>query len=151
MSTTSPVHQLFDPLLSQTAQEWRDVVDRELRPHGLTQTIWLALLRLARSEMPMRQKDLAVSLFLDSSTVVHLLDDLQSTGLVERREGPDRRSKTIHLTPLGEATVERVDRIARKVREGVLAGIPDEDIDKVFGVLDHICNELSLRARDRLA
>jgi MarR family transcriptional regulator for hemolysin len=40
----------------------------------------------------MRQKDLAASLSLDSSSVVRLLDALQNSGLIERREeAADRR------------------------------------------------------------
>ena len=44
----------------------------------------------------MRQKDLAAALGLDGSSVVRLLDALETSGHIERREeGKDRRAKKI--------------------------------------------------------
>jgi MarR family transcriptional regulator for hemolysin len=99
----------------------------------------------------MRQKDLAESLSLDGSSVVRLLDNLQSMGLVERREGADRRAKAIHLTSLGKATVERVEGISRQVRERVLADISDDDVVTVFKTLEKICITLPLANREQAA
>src|ERR1700677_1890319 len=105
----------FGALVSQTARRWRRAVDRRLQPVGLTEATWVRLLRVARAPAPMRQKHLAASLSLDSSSVVLLLDALQAAGLVERREEEDRRAKTIVLTALGKETVARVEQIAREV------------------------------------
>ena len=142
MSSSRETRRLFGTLLAQTARHWRRAVDRELEPHGLTEATWLPLIRVARASEPMRQKDVAESLSLDGSSVVRLLDNLQSAGLIERREGTDRRTKAIHLTALGRVTVGRVDRIARQVREQALAEVSDEDIEKVSGILGRICSAL---------
>src|SRR5271165_3493919 len=81
----------FGALLGHAARLWRRGVDQRLRPFGLTEATWLPLVRIARSAKPMRQRELAASLSLDSSAVVRLVDVLQAEGLVERREDEDRR------------------------------------------------------------
>ncbi|WP_342641851.1 MarR family winged helix-turn-helix transcriptional regulator [Rhodoligotrophos ferricapiens] len=130
-------------LVGQTARQWRRAVDKRLQPFGLTEATWLPLLHLARAARPMRQKDLAASLALDSSSVVRLLDALEQGGLVERREGDnDRRAKTITLTQLGRETVAQVEVISAQVRDEVLSGLSTEELDITFRVLDHICAKL---------
>jgi MarR family transcriptional regulator, transcriptional regulator for hemolysin len=66
--------------IAQTARLWRRVVDDRMRPFGLTEATWLPLLHLARAPAAIRQKDLAASLSLDSSSVVRLLDALEAAG-----------------------------------------------------------------------
>jgi len=138
----------FGALVSQTARRWRRAVDRRLQPFGLTEATWLPLLQVARAPAPMRQKDLAASLSLDSSSVVRLLDALQAAGLVERREDEDRRAKTIVLTALGRETVARVEQVAREIRNEALAQIADEDLVVAARVLEHICRVLDDESAD---
>lgn len=148
MIESTDSHRLFGTLLAQTARQWRRAVDRELQPHGLTEATWLPLLHVSRSRKPMHQKDLAASLSLDRSSVVRLLDNLETLGLVERREGEDRRSKAIHLTEVGKQLVEKVEGIAQDVRERALAGLDDEDIENVLDVLERVCAALSVTDKD---
>ena len=129
----------FGALLGLAARQWRRGVDHQLQPFGLTEATWLPLIRVARSEKPMRQRELAVSLSLDSSAVVRLVDVLQAEGLVQRKEDEDRRAKAIVLTAAGRAIVDRVEAGARRVREDALAGLPDADIEATIRVLRRIC------------
>lgn len=130
----------FPSLIAQTGRQWRRTVDMRLQPFGLTEATWLPLLHLARAPTPMRQKDLAASLSLDSSSVVRLLDGLQASGLIERREeARDRRAKTILLTPRGRSIVEQVEVIASEVRERTLSGLTDDEIATGTRILQHIC------------
>jgi MarR family transcriptional regulator for hemolysin len=108
----------------------------------LTEATWLPLLRVARARSAMRQKELAAALSLDGSSVVRLIDALQTAGFVERREEDDRRAKAIVLTDLGRTTVARVERVAGDVREEALAGLADEEIATAAKVLEHICRIL---------
>ena len=151
MPTPTEARRLLGTLIGQTARQWRRAVDQNLEPHGLTEATWLPLLHVVRAPMPMRQKDLAESLSLDGSSVVRLLDNLQSMGLIERREGTDRRTKAIHLTREGQATVERVEGISRQVRERVLAEISDHDVVTVFRILEKICAALPVTSREQAA
>lgn len=151
MRPASDSRRQFGTLISQTARQWRRAVDRELQPYGLTEATWLPLLRVARAAKPMHQKDLAESLGLDGSSVVRLLDNLQSMGLIERREATDRRAKAIHLTALGEETVARAEGASRRVGERALAGLHDEEIVRTFAILDQICASLVPAGGERAA
>jgi MarR family transcriptional regulator for hemolysin len=134
----------FGALIAQTARQWRRAVDRQLQPFGLTEATWLPLLHVARASSPMRQKDLAASLSLDSSSVVRLIDALQAAGLVERREeGDDRRAKAIVLTTLGQTTVTKVERSARRVAQTALGDLSDEQLLAAQDVLERVAEALS--------
>ncbi len=136
--------QAFPTLIAHTGRQWRRAVDVRLQPFGLTEATWLPLIHLARAPAPMRQKDLAASLSLDSSSVVRLLDALQASGHIERREDAgDRRAKTIVLTPLGRATVERVEVVSQQIRQRTLAGLTDDEIATATATLEHICQALA--------
>src|SRR5579872_1745876 len=86
------IHDSFGSLIARVGRQWRRAVDRRLQPFGLTEATWLPLIHLSRAPAPPRQKDLAASLVLDGSSVVRLLDALETSGLIERREeSGDRR------------------------------------------------------------
>src|SRR6516225_5090796 len=85
----------FGTLVARAARQWRRAVDRHLQPFGLTEATWLPLIYIARASVPMRQKDLAAALTLDGSSVVRLLDALEASELVERREEDGDRSARI--------------------------------------------------------
>jgi len=134
----------FGARVAQAARLWRRVVDHRMRPFGLTEATWLPLLHLARGPAAMRQKELAASLSLDSSSVVRLLDALEAAGLIERREDDaDRRAKAIVLTRLGRATVAKVERVADQVRGDALIGLSDKELATASRVLDNVCRTLA--------
>ena len=134
----------FAPLVANVAREWRRAVDARLQVYGLTEATWLPLLRIARSEAPMRQNELAASLSLDGSSVVRLLDALESSGLVERCEDrADRRAKSLVLTARGRRTVDQVERVSQDIRDLVLGEVSGEDLARSLRLLETV--------RDRLA
>ena len=133
----------FGSLLSRAARQWRRAADTRLQPYALTEATWLPLIRIARAPTPPRQKDLAESMSLDGSSVVRLLDNLETAGLVQRKEGEhDRRAKVIVLTPRGRAIADQVETISRRVRTDALAGLAAKDIDTAIRVLEHVCRTL---------
>jgi MarR family transcriptional regulator for hemolysin len=133
----------FAPLVAHVSREWRRAVDGRLQVYGLTEATWLPLLRIARSEAPMRQNELAASLSLDGSSVVRLLDALESSGLVERSEDPaDRRAKSLALTPRGRRTVDQVERVSQDIRNVVLGEVSDEDLTRSLRLLETVRDRL---------
>ncbi|MBI0432338.1 MarR family winged helix-turn-helix transcriptional regulator [Roseomonas sp. KE0001] len=147
--THSPeqLRQGFGSLLAQIARQWRRWADNRLQRFGLTEATWLPLLRIARAEAPMRQKDLARSLALDGSSVVRLVDALEAAGLVERRgEEGDRRARVLVLTDQGRATVAQVEQVARAARETALAGLDEAELVIADRVLRHIGARLAAEA-----
>ncbi|MBY0320239.1 MAG: MarR family transcriptional regulator [Reyranella sp.] len=132
----------FGSLLSRAAREWRRAADLSLRPFGLTEATWLPLVHIARASAPPRQKDLAASMSLDGSSVVRLLDNLEKAGLIQRKEGEDRRAKIITLTPRGKAIADKVETVARRIRSDALSGLSDRDIETTVRVLHHVIGML---------
>ncbi len=119
-------------------RQWRRAVDRRLQPLGLTEATWLPLLYIARAKTPLRQKDLAALLGLDSSSVVRVLDGLQTAGFIQRLEGTDRREKLIHLTDSGNQTVSTVEQVVRAGRHRLFRDIDDADLKVASSVLQQL-------------
>jgi MarR family transcriptional regulator for hemolysin len=134
----------FGSLLSRAARQWRRAADLRLAPFDLTEATWLPLVHIARAPAPPRQKDLAASMSLDGSSVVRLLDNLESAGLIRRKEGDDRRAKIILLTARGRAIADKVETVARRIRGDALAGLSDKDIATTVRVLEHVCRALDI-------
>jgi MarR family transcriptional regulator for hemolysin len=143
LARNDQVDRNFMSLMAQINRQWRRAIDRQLQPVGLTEATWLPLLHIARASEPMRQKDLAASLALDSSSVVRLLDGLQSGGLIERSEGEDRRAKTLHLTVQGKAVVKKVEEVVGKSRARLFAGVPARELENAVRVLEQIADALA--------
>lgn len=136
------------PLMGQMNRQWRRIIDEQLRPRGLSEAMWLPLLHLARATEAMRQKDLARSLSLDSSSVVRLLDGLEQAGLIERAEHADRRAKTLRLTTAGKATVRKVETLLAKNREKVFSGLSAPQLNDAFATLQQLAARLDSLEQD---
>ena len=83
-------------------------------------------------------------LALTHSATVRLVDRLVAAGLARRREGPDRRSVSVELTPAGHtAAAEAVKARAEALEEALADLDPDERAElarlhaKVLGSLTH--------------
>lgn len=131
-------------LVSLAARQWRRAVDARLQAFGLTEATWLPLLRLAQAGKPMRQKDLAAMLTLDTSSVVRILGNLDAAGLiVQRPDAQDRRAKAISITPAGLALVRQVESVSEDVEREVLEGAPEGDAAATRRILVQICRRLT--------
>jgi MarR family transcriptional regulator for hemolysin len=153
MSSNSPAgRNAFGSLLGHAYRQWRRAADVNLRPFGLTEATWLPLVHIGRAPEPPRQKDLAASMSVDGSAVVRLLDNLETAGLIQRKEAEnDRRAKTIHLTPRGRAIADKVETVARRIRRDALSGLSDRDIETTIRVLDHVCRVLEDETEEAVA
>jgi MarR family transcriptional regulator for hemolysin len=149
LSTTATpialVRQDFMFSMGQLTRAFRRAVDRRLRPFGLTEATWLPLQHLARAAVPMRQKDLAASLGLDSSSVVRLIDGLAAAGFILRSEHADRRAKTLELTAEGQATVAQLQRVLQQERAALFEGLDDATLAAAFAVTQQLSERLAVQ------
>src|SRR6202142_680748 len=80
---------------------------------------------------------------LDGSSVVRLLDALESSGLVERCEDvADRRAKSLVLTSRGRRTVDQVERVSQDIRDLVLGEVSDKDLMHSLRLLETVRDRL---------
>ena len=121
---TPPDALFFGHLLMRVSRTWRSVVDGRLADLGLTDTTWVPLFHLHAADQALTLKQLAQRVGLDSSTLVRVVDLLESRGLVVREtDASDRRSKSLRLTEQGLAVVADVRGKLHQVEAQVLAGM----------------------------
>src|SRR5690606_13640508 len=95
----------FGLLLGSVYRQWRRQVDLSFKDVGLSDATRMPLLVLYVHDVPLRQKDLADALFLDTSSLVRVLAQLRKSKLVDWSTDPtDRRAKCISLTSSGRET-----------------------------------------------
>ena len=98
-----------------------------LAPLGLQPPHFGVLRRLFDSE-GCSQQAIADAMRLRRSVMVGLIDELESSGLVERRRHPaDRRANALYLTDRGKQALLQADRLAEKLDEELLAPIPEQE------------------------
>jgi DNA-binding MarR family transcriptional regulator len=70
------------------------------------------------------QQQIGSAMGIDPSTMVSLVDQLESAGLAKRRPQPqDRRAREVLITPKGRLTLKRGRELAADVEDDVLQGL----------------------------
>jgi MarR family transcriptional regulator for hemolysin len=129
----------FQTVLLETALIWRNKLDKRLKPLGLSQAKWKALLHLSLAKTPMTQTELASCIGIEGPTMAGLLDRLEKAGWIERKDAPhDRRSKTVHLTKKSHKTIDEIYAIAEQLRDELLAPVPEQELKQCMQVLQKI-------------
>lgn len=136
--------------LTRVPRLWRAVIDERLAPLGLTQTRWVTLYTLWRLGDGQPQCDLARAIGVEAPSLVRTLDQLSEQGLIERQPcDQDRRTKRVFLTSEATPLIERIDAVVTQARSEMLAGLSDEDIAQLAGLLSRIENNgLALQKRE---
>ncbi|HTV87462.1 MAG TPA: MarR family transcriptional regulator [Stellaceae bacterium] len=133
-------------MLHEVTRLMRRHFERRARQSGLPLTRHQArtLMSIARDE-GLSQAAIATLLDIEPIALVRMLDRLHEEGLVERRPHPtDRRIRTLWLTAVGWAVVERVLKINAEVREEACAGINPAARDALMHALRQMRVNLTL-------
>jgi DNA-binding MarR family transcriptional regulator len=87
----------------------------------------LAILTVLAADYPLSQHEAAVRLGVDRTTMVALVDELESKGLVERhRSLQDRRKNIVQLTDVGKRCLDGAGRARDEVERDFLAPLGDD-------------------------
>lgn len=85
------------------------------------------------------QRELASLMAIENPTLVRLLDSLEQQELIERRACPnDRRARRLHLTDGGRDFMDVLSVRADELRDGMLEGVSDDDIEVALKVFHKI-------------
>jgi len=142
MPALSPA-QTVTALLAPLGRAYRRHVDRAFLSLGVSHTLALPVMLLGRLEDGVRQGALVDALGIEPPSLVPLLNQLERSGLVERRpDAVDKRAKTLHLTDAGRDLAARAEVVANDVRSAILSDIPADDIEVAARVLNRL--QLSL-------
>jgi DNA-binding MarR family transcriptional regulator len=128
-------HPSADPPVTEFAGQlffrlWRATHTRTadlLGSVGLTPALF-ALLNVVGAREGAIQQELGSALGIDRSTMVSLIDQLESAGLATRRpSAKDRRAREIAITPRGRRLLQRARGLISQVEDEVLAGLTTEE------------------------
>jgi DNA-binding MarR family transcriptional regulator len=98
-------------------------VAEALKSIGLTTALFGVLNVLGVREGAIQQ-ELGSAMGIDPSTMVSLIDELESASLAKRRPHPqDRRARQVSITPKGRRLLERARKLALESEEDVLRGL----------------------------
>ena len=142
-SRTMAMHPSADPPVSEFAGQlffrlWRGTHTRAaeaLGSVGLTPALF-ALLNVIGAREGAIQQELGAALGIDRSTMVSLIDQLESAGLARRRpSATDRRAREIAITPKGRRLLERARKLILQVEDTVLAGLTAKERHELLTLL----------------
>ena len=124
-------------LIHDVSRLRRTVVDKALRPMGVTRSQWWVLANLSRHNGDgMMQTELAKVMDVGKVTLGGLIDRLETTGLLKRLADPsDRRAKRVVMTPRGTKLLADIQGIAAQVNAQIMNGISRNDISRTETVL----------------
>ncbi len=129
----------FPFAVARVTRRWRKLLDERLKELGVTQARWTTMVYLQRGGQGLTQRELASLMAIENPTLVRLLDSLEEQALVERRPCKhDRRARRLYLTETGEVFMEDLNARAASLRDEMLDGVTDEELESALGVFNKI-------------
>jgi MarR family transcriptional regulator, transcriptional regulator for hemolysin len=136
-------HPSADPPVAEFAGQlffrlWRATHTRTaelLGSVGLTPALF-ALLNVIGAREGAIQQELGSLLGIDRSTMVSLIDQLETAGLARRRpSATDRRAREIAITPKGRRLLQEARKLISQVEDEVLGGLTAEERRRLLTLL----------------
>lgn len=130
-------------LLADVSRLLRRNFQQRMEGSELTFVQARVLVNISRQE-GIRQVDLADRLEMQPISLVHLIDQLAETGLVERRPDPtDRRAYQLFLTPLAAPHLSAIKKIGAAIQADMLRGLDKQQSALFLSSLNIVRNNLS--------
>jgi DNA-binding MarR family transcriptional regulator len=122
-STETEVAEFAGQLFFRLWRASHTRVAEALEAVGLTPALF-GVLNVLGARKGAIQQEIGAAMGIDPSTMVSLIDQLETAGLAERRPHPtDRRAREIAITPKGRRFLERGRRMSAQVEDEVLRGL----------------------------
>ena len=119
----------FGFLIHDVSRLRRIVIDRALKPVGITRSQWWVLSFLGRRD-GMTQTALAADLDLTKVAVGGLLDRMESAGFIERRaDQRDGRIRRVYLTSAGNRFLATIRANIEQAEQQILADVSEDDLE----------------------
>jgi DNA-binding MarR family transcriptional regulator len=125
----------FGFLIQDISRFRRVVIDRVLKPLGVTRSQWWVLTFLSRRD-GLTQTALAADLDLTKVAIGALLERMEATGLIERRaEDLDARMRRVYLSREGTRLIKQLRVQIKSFELEALEGITDAELATTFASL----------------
>lgn len=131
-------------LIHDVSRLRRTVIDKALKPLGITRSQWWVLSNLARNAShEMMQTELANVLDVGKVALGGLLDRLEASGYIERKSDlVDRRAKRIAMTKKGEQVLGKMQSTGLAVNAETLCDISPAEIRRAEDILHRMKAQL---------
>ena len=127
-------------LLQRAHRRLRAAHNEALRPLGLS-IAHVAVAGLLADHGDLSQRQLLETMDADKSTMVNLIDELESQGLVERRRDPhDRRAHAVHLTDAGRRRLVGVGELVARIENDFLAPLSMRERSRLNDLLRRLAD-----------
>lgn len=125
----------FGFLIHDVSRLRRIVVDRSLKPLGITRSQWWVLAFLSRRD-GMTQTALASDLDLTKVAVGGLIDRMETGGFVERRaDERDARARRVFLTRAGQRLIATIRQNVDVVEAEILESVTEAELEDAASAL----------------
>ena len=125
----------FGFLIQDVARFRRVVIDRVLKPLGVTRSQWWVLSFLSRRD-GMTQTALAADLDLTKVAIGGLLERMEAAGMIERRsEDQDARMRRVYLAREGTRLIKQLRSQIKDFEIEALEGFTDKELTTSFASL----------------
>ncbi|HSB56185.1 MAG TPA: MarR family transcriptional regulator [Nitrosopumilaceae archaeon] len=123
-------------LVKIAGKSFEKALDLELRDKcGLTVGQWKVIMALSFHD-GQSQKEIANQVSVDGSTLVPIIDKMESEGFVQRKPNPeDRRNNNVFLTKKSKSLLDSIIQVILDVRKIITTQIPEKDLDITKAVL----------------
>ena len=93
---------------------------------------------ISQNKKEVIQKDMADSIGKDKSTILRLIDSLETKGLVRRvADTKDRRKNYLMVTKKGEEIIKQYERIIKVMIEELQQGLNESELNTFYKVAAH--------------
>ncbi|QBE61716.1 MarR family transcriptional regulator [Pseudoduganella lutea] len=134
--------------LIHSARAYKAAADRVAGNFALSHASGWPVVMIARLGDGVRPGTVAEALGVEPPSLVRIIDQLVTAGLVTRQDDPaDRRAKTLHLTAEGRHCAAQLEELLLPFRRELFAGLPQADIEACVRVLTHLDGLLAGRAK----
>jgi len=125
-------------LLNRAAQKIREDAERVLKPFGLTGR-HVGVLTVIHEKGSIPQMEIGKCIYIDRTTMVQLVDDLEKLNLVERRANPSyRRAHALFLTAKGKEILPKALALGMAVEREFLSCLSAKDQRELGRILKHL-------------
>lgn len=117
------------------ARTWRGLARKTASRHGISEAASGPLIWIGRLGENVRQNTLADAVGIEGASLVRLVDELESLGLVVRQpDSSDRRANVLTLTEPGRQKLSEVNEDLLALRRQVFAGLAPGDVEAAMRV-----------------
>jgi MarR family transcriptional regulator for hemolysin len=131
--------------LAPLSRAYKAAADKVAADYGLSQATGLPVLLIGRlGNQGLRPGMVAEALGLEPSSLVRVIDQLISSGLLERHEDPqDRRAKILRLTKEGKKTAALMEQALIPFRRKLFGAFDPADVEACLRVVSGLNSALS--------